>query len=64
LASTPFLNNSLVTMLVVLRFVGFFQFGAGIAYWAIPSTHFNKAIAAIGIGLVSSSGLWSLKRIR
>lgn len=57
LASTPFLNNSLVATLAVLSFVGFFQFGAGIAYWAIPSTYLNKATAAVGIGLVSSIGV-------
>ncbi|WP_024667007.1 MFS transporter [Pseudomonas syringae] len=57
LASTPFLNNSLVATLAVLSFVGFFQFGAGIAYWAIPSTYLNKATAAVGISLVSSIGV-------
>lgn len=57
LASTPFLNNSLIATLTVLGFVGFFQFGAGIAYWAIPSTYLNKATAAVGIGLVSSIGV-------
>lgn len=57
LATTPFLNNSLVATLLVLSFVGFFQFGAGIAYWAIPSTYLNKATAAVGIGLVSSIGV-------
>ncbi|HGY2300965.1 TPA: MFS transporter [Pseudomonas putida] len=57
LATTPFLNNSLVATLAVLSFVGFFQFGAGIAYWAIPSTYLNKATAAVGIGLVSSIGV-------
>lgn len=57
LATTPFLNNSLVATLAVLSFVGFFQFGAGIAYWAIPSTYLNTATAAVGIGLVSSIGV-------
>lgn len=57
LASTPFLNNSLAATLTVLSFVGFFQFGAGIAYWAIPSTYLNKSTAAVGIGMVSSIGI-------
>ncbi|TFZ34289.1 MFS transporter [Pseudomonas syringae] len=57
LAITPFLNNSLVATLAVLSIVGFFQFGAGIAYWAIPSTYLNNATAAVGISLVSSIGV-------
>ncbi|TLX56239.1 MFS transporter [Stutzerimonas nosocomialis] len=58
LASTPFLTDSLLASLVVLSFVAFFQFGAGIAYWAIPSTYLGKANAAVGIGLVSSIGVF------
>jgi len=37
--------------------VAFFQFGAGIAFWAIPPTYLTKEAAAVGIGLVSSIGV-------
>lgn len=57
LALTTQLQSSLVATLVVLCFVGFFQFGAGIAFWAIPPTYLTKEAAAVGIGLVSSIGV-------
>ncbi|WP_181072478.1 hypothetical protein [Stutzerimonas azotifigens] len=56
--AVPHLTDSLLASLVVLSFVAFFQFGAGIAYWAIPSTYLGKANAAVGIGLVSSIGVF------
>lgn len=54
LALTPQLHNSLSLTLALLCFVGFFQFGAGIAFWAIPATYLSKDTAAVGIGLASS----------
>lgn len=57
LAFTTQLHASLVASLVVLSFVAFFQFGAGIAFWAIPPTYLSKEAAAVGIGLVSSIGV-------
>ncbi|GJH26998.1 MFS transporter [Caballeronia novacaledonica] len=57
LALTPQLQGSLALTLALLSFVAFFQFGAGIAYWAIPPTYLSKEAAAVGIGLVSSIGV-------
>lgn len=57
LAFTTLLQSSLVATLAVLCFVGFFQFGAGVAFWAIPPTYLSKEAAAVGIGLVSSIGV-------
>lgn len=57
LAFTTQLQSSLTATLIVLCFVGFFQFGAGIAFWAIPPTYLSKEAAAVGIGLVSSIGV-------
>ncbi|WP_336596469.1 MFS transporter [Paraburkholderia bengalensis] len=57
LTLTPQLHNSLALTLALLCFVGFFQFGAGIAFWAIPPTYLNTDSAAVGIGLVSSIGV-------
>lgn len=57
LAITPFLSNSLIATLAVLSFAAFFQFGAGMAFWAIPPTYLTKAAAAVGIGMVSSIGV-------
>ncbi|MGO4326262.1 MFS transporter [Cupriavidus sp. 2TAF22] len=57
LASTTWLQSSLAASLAVLCFGAFFQFGAGIAFWAIPPTYLRKEAAAVGIGLVSSIGV-------
>ncbi len=57
LAATTLLQASLAASLAVLCFGAFFQFGAGIGFWAIPPTYLRKEAAAVGIGLVSSIGV-------
>ena len=55
--STTLLSSSLWLTLAVMCIVGFFQFGAGILYWAIPPTYLRKDQAAVGIALISSLGV-------
>ncbi|WP_322104065.1 MFS transporter [Paraburkholderia sp. J41] len=57
LSFIPMLHNSFALTLALLCFTGFFQFGASIAFWTIPSTYLRKEVAAVGIGLVSSIGV-------
>ena len=57
LSSTTLLSSSLWLTLAVMCIVGFFQFGAGILYWAIPPTYLRKDQAAVGIALISSLGV-------
>jgi MFS family permease len=57
LSSTTLLGSSLWLTLTVMCVVGFFQFGAGILYWAIPPTYLRKDQAAVGIALISSIGV-------
>ncbi len=57
LSVTTLLSGSLLLTLLVLCVVGFFQFGAGILYWAIPPTYLSKKAAAVGIAVISSLGV-------
>lgn len=57
LSCTTLLSSSLWLTLAVMCVVGFFQFGAGILYWAIPPTYLRKDQAAVGIALISSLGV-------
>jgi MFS family permease len=57
LCLTTFTRSSLAITLALLCFVGFFQFGAGIIFWAIPPTYLTKDTAPVGIALVSLIGV-------
>jgi len=51
-----FFAGSLWLRLIVLSFTAFFQFAAGIAFWAIASTCLDRRAAAIGVAIISSIG--------
>jgi nitrate/nitrite transporter NarK len=57
LSLTTFLGGSFALTLVALCIGAFFQFGAGILFWAIPPTYLRKEATAVGIALVSSIGV-------
>lgn len=57
LSATTVLGGSLFLTLAVLCVGAFFQFGAGILFWAIPPTYLRKEAVAVGIALVSSIGV-------
>ena len=57
LSLTTLTTASLALSLALLCFVAFFQFGAGIIYWAIPPTYLSREAAPVGIALVSSIGV-------
>lgn len=57
LSLTTATTHSLALSIALLCFVAFFQFGAGIIYWAIPPTYLSREAAPAGIALVSSIGV-------
>jgi D-galactonate transporter len=57
LSLTTFTTHSLPVSMALLCFVGFFEFGAAIIFWAIPPTYLSKEAAPVGIALVSSIGI-------
>jgi D-galactonate transporter len=57
LSLTTFTTHSLPVSMALLCFVGFFEFGAAIIFWAIPPTYLSKEAAPVGIALVSSIGV-------
>jgi MFS family permease len=57
LSLTTATTDSLYVSLALLCVLAFFQFGAGILFWAIPPTYLSREAAPVGIAVVSSIGV-------
>jgi MFS family permease len=57
LSLTTFTTDSLAVSIALPCAVAFFEFGAAILFWAIPSTYLSKESAPVGIALISSIGV-------
>ncbi|WP_168790639.1 MFS transporter [Paraburkholderia aromaticivorans] len=57
LASTSFLGNAIVPVMVLLCVASFFIFGGGSLFWSIPPTYLGRDAAAAGIAVISSLGI-------
>ena len=55
--TTTYLAGSLWTSIAGLCVAGFFIFGGGVVFWAIPPTYLSREAAAAGIAVISSMGI-------